>query len=44
MKISLTMQEADREAQRQHDSMKWMLTLISAIVTCGLVIILNGQM
>lgn len=43
MKISLTMQEADREAKRQHDNVKWMLTLISAIVTCGLVAILNGQ-
>jgi len=44
MKKSLTLQEADREAQRQHDSVKWILTLISAIVTCGLVIVLNGQM
>jgi hypothetical protein len=37
------MQEADREP-RYHNSVKWLLTLLSAIVTTGLVIILNGQL
>jgi len=37
-------QDAERETQRQHNGMKWILTLVSAIVTTGLVIILNGQL
>lgn len=38
------MQDADREAARYHNGVKWLLTLVSAVVTTGLVIILNGQL
>jgi len=36
--------ETDPEPRRNHDSLKWLLTLLSAVVTTGLVVLLNDHL
>jgi hypothetical protein len=36
--------ETDQKARRNHDSLKWLLTLLSAVVTTGLVVLLNDHL
>jgi len=43
MSKSLPEAELAIEARRAHTSLKWLLTLLSAIITTGLVVLLNHQ-
>jgi len=36
--------QTEPTARRNHDSLKWLLTLLSAIVTTGLVVLLNDHL
>jgi hypothetical protein len=36
--------KTDPNARRNHDSLKWLLTLLSAVVTTGLVVLLNDHL
>ena len=37
-------QHAEHETRRAHASLKWLLTLLSAVLTTGLVVLLNHQL
>jgi hypothetical protein len=41
MQKSLPDTELAVEARRAHTSLKWLLTLLSAVITTGLVVLLN---
>jgi hypothetical protein len=36
--------ETEPAARRNHDNLKWLLTLLSAVVTIGLVALLNDHL
>ncbi len=36
-------QESDDKVQRNHTSLKWLLTLLSAVITTGLLVLLNSH-
>jgi hypothetical protein len=36
--------ESEDKVQRAHDNLKWLLALLSAVITTGLVVLLNDHM
>lgn len=36
--------ESDNKTERHHNGLKWLLSLISALITTGLVVLINQHM